>query len=62
MVIFYVIITFITVLNFGTERSELTVQTDPDPRPDQTAPESESDQGLHCLPFSLHLLDTYPDG
>ena len=29
--------------------------------PDQTAPEGawkeQSDQGLHCLPFQLHLLD-----
>ena len=26
--------------------------------PDQTAPrEEQSDQGLHCLPFPLHLLD-----
>ena len=22
----------------------------------ETAPEGESDQGLHCLPFHLHLL------
>ena len=26
--------------------------------PDQTAPKEQSDQGLHGLPFSLHLLDT----
>ena len=26
--------------------------------PDQTAPEEQSDQGLHCLPFLLHLLDS----
>ena len=25
--------------------------------PDQTAPKEQSDQGLHCLPFHLHLLD-----
>ena len=28
--------------------------------PDQTAPrgEEQSDQGLHCLPFRLHRLDS----
>ena len=27
--------------------------------PDQTAPRGEqSDQGLHCLPFRLHRLDS----
>ena len=25
--------------------------------PDQTAPSEQSDQGLHCLPFRLHLLE-----
>ena len=25
--------------------------------PDQTAPEEQSDQGLHCLQFPLHILD-----
>ena len=25
--------------------------------PDQTAPEEQSDQGLHCLQFCLHLFD-----
>ena len=25
--------------------------------PDQTAPKVQSDQGLHCLLFHLHLLD-----
>ena len=25
--------------------------------PDQTAPKEQSDQGLHCLQFTLHLLD-----
>ena len=24
---------------------------------DQTAPKEQSDRGLHCLPFCLHLLD-----
>ena len=27
--------------------------------PDQTAPSKQSDQGLHCLPFLLHLLDKF---
>ena len=26
--------------------------------PDQTAPGEQSDQGLHCLPFRLHRLDS----
>ena len=26
--------------------------------PDQTAPEEQSDQGLHCLLFCQHLLGT----
>ena len=25
--------------------------------PHQTAPKEQSDQGLHCLPFHLHLVD-----
>ena len=25
--------------------------------PAQTPPEEQSDQGLHCLPFPLHLLE-----
>ena len=35
-------------LNFQTDRSEKT--------------EEQSDQGLHCLPFRLHCLDTLPYG
>ena len=27
--------------------------------PNQTAPMKQSDQGLHCLPFHLHLLNTF---
>ena len=27
-------------------------------RPTSESPRSESDQGLHCLPFCLHLLDS----
>ena len=32
--------------------------------PDQTAPllEEQSDQGLHCLQFPLHLLDALLEG
>ena len=30
--------------------------------PDQTAPKEQSDQGLHCLPFRLQLLDASPNG
>ena len=32
--------------------------------PDQTAPrgEEQSDQGQHCLPFCVHLLDALLDG
>ena len=29
---------------------------------DQTAPREQSDQGLHCLPFYLHLLDKFHFG
>ena len=28
--------------------------------PDQTAPEEQSDQGLHCLLFHLHHFDKIP--
>ena len=27
--------------------------------PDQTAPKEQSDQGLHCLQFRLHRLDSF---
>ena len=37
-----------TSWNFGTYRSEQIVQIK----------KEQSDQGLHCLPFPLHLLDT----
>ena len=39
----------VTLLSFRTDRSGANIAD-----PDQTAP----DQGLHCLPFRLHLLDT----
>ena len=28
--------------------------------PDQTYPKEQSDQGLHCLQFQLHLFDEIP--
>ena len=40
---------FVMILRFQTDRS---VQTED---PDETA---QSDHGLHCLPFCLHLLDS----
>ena len=42
----------VTNVNSGPDRSGQKVVD-----PDQTAT-IESDQGLHCLPFSLHLLET----
>ena len=30
--------------------------------PDQTAPKEQSDQGLHCLPVHLYLLDVFLQG
>ena len=40
--------TAVMILNFRTVRPVQTVY------PDQTAP----DQGLYCLPFCLHFLDS----
>ena len=37
------------ILRFRTDRSEQTVQTQI---------RLQADQGVHCLPFLLHLLDT----
>ena len=39
----------VMILSFWTDRSGQTVQTQ--------IREEQSDQGLHCLPFCLHLLD-----
>ena len=39
----------VTILSFRTNRSEQTVQTQ--------LLEEQSDQGLHCLVFHLHLFD-----
>ena len=50
---------FITVmsLNFWTDRSGQTVQTQM-----RLLPEEQSDQGLHCLLFHLHVFDKIPSG
>ena len=40
-------------LSIGTDKSKQTVQT-----LIRLLPKEQSDQGLHCLPFQLHLLDT----
>ena len=42
----------IKILNGMTDRSEQTVQTQI-----RLLLKEQSDQGLHCLPFHLHLLD-----
>ena len=44
-------------LSFRTDRSEQTVQTQI-----RLLLEEQSDQGLHCLPFRLHRLDSLPYG
>ena len=41
--------------SFGTYRSGQTVQTQI-----RLFLEEQSDQGLHCLPFHLHLFDKLP--
>ena len=42
------------ILSFRTDRSEQTVQTQI-----RLLLEEQSDQGLHCLPFRLHRLDSH---
>ena len=42
----------IKILNIGTDRSGQTVQTQI-----RLLLKEQSDQGEHCLPFNLHLLD-----
>ena len=44
-------------LSFRTERSGQTVQTQI-----RLLLEEKSDQGLHCLPFNLHILGKKPFG
>ena len=43
------------ILSFPTDRSGQTVQTQI-----RLLLEEQSDQGLHCLLFHLHLLTKYP--
>ena len=43
----------VMILSFRTDRSEQTVQTQI-----RLLLEEQSDQGLHCLQFRLHLLDS----
>ena len=45
------------ILNFWTDRSGQTVQTQI-----RLLLEEQSDQGLHCLLFHLHLLDKIHQG
>ena len=44
----------VMILSFRTDMSGQTVQTQI-----RLRLEEESDQGLHCLLFHLHLLDTF---
>ena len=44
----------VMILSFRTDRSEQTVQTQV-----RLLLEVQSDQGLHCLPFRLHRLDSF---
>ena len=48
----YDIVITIKVLNIGTDRSEQTVQTQI-----RLLLKEQSDQGIHCLPFHLHVFD-----
>ena len=47
----------VMILNFRTDRSGQTVQTQI-----RLLLEEQSDQGLHCLQFHLHLFDEIPSG
>ena len=49
----YYIVTTVIILNIGTDRSEQTVQT-----LIRLLLKEQSDQGLLCLLFCLHLLNT----
>ena len=50
-------IIIVMILSFRTDRSMQTVQTQI-----RLLLEEQSDQGLHCLPFCLHLRDTLYKG
>ena len=47
------IIFTVMILSFWTDMPRQTVQTQI-----RLLPEEQSDQGLHCLPFRLHRLDS----
>ena len=47
--------TTVMILSFRTDRSGQTAQTQI-----RLLPEEQSDQGLHCLLFTLHLFDEIP--
>ena len=47
----------VLILNFRTDRSGQTVQTQI-----RLHSEEQSDQGLHCLLFHLHVFDKIPSG
>ena len=49
-------ISMVNVLKFQTKLSDKMIYAN-SADPDQTAPEEQSDQCLHCLPF--HLLSKY---
>ena len=48
---------YVMILNFATNRSGQTVQTQI-----SLLLEEQSNQGLHCLLFHLHLFDKIPQG
>ena len=47
----------VMILSFRTEKSGQTVQTQI-----RLLLEEQSDQGLHCLPFPMHFLDSLLQG
>ena len=49
----HIIVNTVTILSFRTDRSGQTVQTQI-----RLLLEEQSDQGIHCLQFQLHLLGT----
>ena len=49
--------TTVMILNFRTDRSGQTVQTQI-----RLLLEEQSDQGLHCLLFHTHVFDKIPSG
>ena len=51
------VVNIVIILNFQTDRSGQTVQTQI-----RLLLEEQSDQGLHCLLFHLHVFDKMPSG